>query len=623
MLKLKIKNREKKLSIEKAKKKQLKKKEDNIFDRIPKLMELVIPDCVEEKRDYIVLGENRYSRSFVISAYPNKTYLGWLDKIFNLLGDVSLSIINRPTNNDSVIRQLNKKVTILESEKQTYESKGNIDLIHPLEKMIYDYDEIRNVVQTANDKLFFITILLRLNAENLDELNKKSKLLKNEFAKISAKARTLNFRQFEGLKANMPINKLKIQDYERNVTSSGLATMFPIANSNTISAVNGVPIARNYFTGLPIYLDTFDKSITSPHIAIMGVTGAGKSVTMDVLSSRSIVTKSMQSAFLDIEGEYRKRTESLSGRIIEIKQGVPAGINLFDIDIETEDNGIEKINILNKVAEIRAILSGIMKNYMDRNLNAKELVDIEESVIETYKEKGITSEKDSLYEKQGGKLGDKLTLGKIKKRMPTLSDFQRILSKKKNSKELAEILTGFLKGKSLGMFDCQSNININDNVIDFDLSKITDEVTKFYASMIITTWITEKYMRRSNIYEEKSVNIDEAWTMLKYEDTANFMENLARRARKRGVRLVISTQFPDEMISSHQGRATLNCCGTAIIMKQSPMSVDKVIDYFKLSKGTRDFLLKVQPGEALLYMEGNISAISVDVLEKEREMIKV
>lgn len=623
MLKLKIKNREKKLSIEKAKKKQLKKKEDNIFDRIPKLMELVIPDCVEEKRDYIVLGENRYSRSFVISAYPNKTYLGWLDKIFNLLGDVSLSIINRPTNNDSVIRQLNKKVTILESEKQTYESKGNIDLIHPLEKMIYDYDEIRNVVQTANDKLFFITILLRLNAENLDELNKKSKLLKNEFAKISAKARTLNFRQFEGLKANMPINKLKIQDYERNVTSSGLATMFPIANSNTISAVNGVPIARNYFTGLPIYLDTFDKSITSPHIAIMGVTGAGKSVTMDVLSSRSIVTKSMQSAFLDIEGEYRKRTESLSGRIIEIKQGVPAGINLFDIDIETEDNGIEKINILNKVAEIRAILSGIMKNYMDRNLNAKELVDIEESVIETYKEKGITSEKDSLYEKQGGKLGDKLTLGKIKKRMPTLSDFQRILSKKKNSKELAEILTGFLKGKSLGMFDCQSNININDNVIDFDLSKITDEVTKFYASMIITTWITEKYMRRSNIYEEKSVNIDEAWTMLKYEDTANFMENLARRARKRGVRLVISTQFPDEMISSPQGRATLNCCGTAIIMKQSPMSVDKVIDYFKLSKGTRDFLLKVQPGEALLYMEGNISAISVDVLEKEREMIKV
>ena len=544
-------------------------------------------------------------------------------KYLHCCGDVTLSIINRPTNDDSVIRQLNKKVTILESERQTYESKGNIDLIHPLEKMIYDYDQIRRQVQTLNDKLFFITILFRINAKNLEELNAKSNILKNEFAKMSAKARTLNFRQFSGLKANLPLNELNIFDYERNVTSDGIATMFPIASSNTESSVNGVPIGRNYFTGLPVYLDTFDKSLTNPHIAIMGVTGAGKSVTMDILSSRALVTKNTQSAILDIEGEYKKRAETLGGRIISIKQGVASGINIFDIDIEQEENGKEKINILNKVAEIRAILSGIVKNYMDRNLNAKELVDIEESVIETYKEKGITTYKESLYEKEGGRIGEKLTLGKIKKQMPTLSDFQRILSTKKNSKELSEILSGFLRGKSLGMFDCTSNININDYCIDFDLSSITDEVTKFYASMVITTWITERYMKRSELYEEKSVYIDEAWTMLKYEETANFIENLARRARKRGVRLVIATQLPDELISSSQGRAILNCCGTAILMKQSPISVDKVIEYFKLSKGTREFLLKARPGEALLNMEGTVSAIAIEVLDKEKEMLKV
>lgn len=380
---------------------------------------------------------------------------------------------------------------------------------------------------------------------------------------------------------------------------------------------------RNYFTGLPIYLDTFDKSLTNPHMAILGITGAGKSVTMDTIASRSLVAKNTQCAILDIEGEYKKRTESLSGRIIEIKQGVPSGINIFDIDKEQGENGTEKINILNKVAEIRVILSGIVKNYMDRSLNAKELVDIEESVIETYKEKGITTNVESIYEKQGGKIGNKLTLEKIKKKMPTLSDFQRILSTKNNSKELSEILTGFLKGKSLGMFDCTSNININDHIIDFDLSSINDEVTKFYASMVITTWITEKYMKRSEIYDEKSVYIDEAWTMLKYEETANFIENLARRARKRGVRLVIATQLPDELISSEQGRAILNCCGTAILMKQSAISVDKVIEYFKLSEGTREFLLKARPGEAILNMEGNISAIAIEVLNKEQEMLKV
>lgn len=344
---------------------------------------------------------------------------------------------------------------------------------------------------------------------------------------------------------------------------------------------------------------------------------------MDTIASRSLVTKNTQSAILDVEGEYKKRTESISGRVIEIKQGIPAGINIFDIDIEKEDDEIEKINILNKVSEIRAILSGIMKNYMNRNLNAKELVDIEESIIETYKEKGITTNKDSIYEKQGGKLGNKLTLDKIKKKMPTFSDFQRILSKKENSKELSKILTGFLKGKSLGMFDCTSTINVNDPYIDFDLSSITDEVTKFYASMVITTWITEKYMKRSEIFEEKSVYIDEAWTMLKYEETANFIENLARRARKRSVRLVIATQLPDELISSPQGRAILNCCETAILMKQSPVSVDKVIEFFKLSDGTKDFLLKARPGEALLNMGGSTSAIAIEMLEKEKEMLKV
>lgn len=417
MLRLKAKHRkgEKKISLGKANRKKAINSNKDIFKNVPELIELMIPDCIDEKRDYIVLGDDKYSRNFVLAIYPNKTYLGWLDRIFSLLGDITLSIISRPGNDDSVIRQLNKKVTILESERRTYESKGNIDLIHPLEKMILDYDQIRKQVQMANDKLFFVTILLRINGKNLEELNAKSNLLKNEFAKISAQVRCLNFRQLDALKANLPFNFLNIYDYERNVTSSGLATMFPIASSNTLSSPNGVPIGRNYFTGLPIYLNTFDKGLTNPHIVILGVTGAGKSVTMDILSARSIVTRNTQSAILDIEGEYKKRTESLGGRIISIKQGISAGINLFDIDIDEEENGIEKVNILNKVSEVRAILSGLIKHYMGRPLNAKELTDIEESVIETYKEKGITTYKESLYEKQGGKIGEKLTLRKYKK----------------------------------------------------------------------------------------------------------------------------------------------------------------------------------------------------------------
>ena len=102
--------------------------------------------------------------------------------------------------------------------------------------MIFDYEEIREKIQDSNDRLFFITILLKINAKNLEELNTKTNLLKNEFAKISAKVRTLNFRQFDGFKASIPINRCNIHDYERNIISQGLATMFPISNSNAESS---------------------------------------------------------------------------------------------------------------------------------------------------------------------------------------------------------------------------------------------------------------------------------------------------------------------------------------------------------------------------------------------------
>lgn len=626
---------EKKISLKKSnkkvkkklisKEKRIAKKEEksDIFSNVPELMDLLIPDCIEEKRDQVILGELRYSRCFVLATYPSRTYIGWLNRIFNQIPDINLSIIIRVPSSDAVIRQLTQKVTVLESEFQTYESRGNIEILHPLARMKNDYEDMRLKIQTTAEKMFGITILLRINAKNLDELNAKTNILKTEFAKMSAKARTLNFRQFDGLKANLPLNSCNIHDYERNIVADGLSTMYLISNSNSESSPDGVFIGRNYFTGLPVYLDTFGNDLANPHMAILGESGAGKSVAMDILGSRSVVTLNRQLAILDNEGEYKKRVESLGGRVIKIKQGIPSGINLFDIEIEENDNGKETIDILGKVAEIRAILSGIMKQYMDRNLNARELADVESAVIETYEEKGITKEKESLFEKEAGKVEGKITLNKIKKTMPTMSDFQRILETKENSKELAEILKGFLKGKTLGIFDCTSTINPNDQLLDFDLSDINDEVTKFYASLVITAWITEKYMRNTNKFNKKSIHIDEAWTLIKHKETADFMEVLARKARKRGVSLVIATQSPDELLSSPQGRAILNNCDTALLMKQSPMSVDKVISHFKLAEGTREYLLNCSPGEGLLNKGGTVSAIKIEMLDREKDILKL
>lgn len=612
MLLHKKKDKEKKIKI-RAKIKE--KKERNFFDNVQNVMSLIIPDAVEEKKDYMYLGEKRYSRSFILTVYPNKVYLGWLDDIFNKMGDINISIINESPNEDTVIRQLTHKVTVLQSEYNTFEHQGNIKLLPALEESIADFENMRRSIQTTNDRLFFITIVLRLNTESLEELEDKTAILKNEFSKMSAKIRTLSFRQLEGLKANLPINNTQINDYERNMTASGFATMFPISSAG-LSSKGGVVIGRNYFTGLPVYLDIFDRELPNPHLAVLGMSGAGKSVFEKILTGRGALLNIRQ-GILDLEGEYIELTKNLNGKVVKIKQGDSAGINLFDLDVEENE---KETGLLNKVAEIRALLSGIMRNYMERPLNAKEISDVEVAVIETYKKFGITRDIESLYQTDGGKLNGKITLNKIRKQMPTLTDFHKILEMKENSKDLANILKPFLRGNSLGMFDCESTLNTKDLVVDFDLSEVNDEVTKFYASLVLTSWITEKFMQ-SKDRMKKSVVIDEAWHFLKYEETANFLEYLARRARKKNVSLVIGTQNLDEFIGSPQGKAVISSCARTLLMKQSSGSVDEICDFFKLSEGTKEFLLKAQTGEAILNLSGKVTAVNIEMTDFEKEFI--
>lgn len=59
---------------------------------------------------------------------------------------------------------------------------------------------------------------------------------------------------------------------------------------------------------------------------------------------------------------------------------------------------------------------------------------------------GITSDVNSLFEKKGGKLDNgKYAVGRIPKKMPTLSDFQKKLKDRGKCEELSELLVPFLK----------------------------------------------------------------------------------------------------------------------------------------------------------------------------------
>lgn len=544
-------------------KKRKKVKEENFFDNQPQLISLLAPEVIQEKRDYIYMGDDKYARIFTLMVYPNYIEIGWLDDILNTIGDVDISTQVQVADERNVIKYLTHKVTKLQSDYLLFERQGNIEELHRLEENIQSFEEMRRNIQINNDKMFFIKITLRVNAETLEELNEKSKMLRDEFANRSCEIRPLYFKQLDALKETLPLNNNIIKDNNRNMTTKGLAAMFPIARTKS-STQEGIYLGRDLFTGLPMNLETFGEGLANANIAILGVPGAGKSVTVKTIVGRSALIN-RRSSILDIEGEYVKQTEKLGGRIIKVRQSVPVGINLFDIDID-EDEGF--IDIDSKVTEIRAIMYGIINKYENRALRPNEIADIEQAVREVYREKEITKDKHSIYEKEGGKIEGKITFGNIKKKMPTLTDFHRVMKNKIGNKELSATLSNFLTGNTLGIFDCQSTLKINDQIICFDISEIKDEIMRYYVCLVLTTWITNKYMATKE-RNKRYVVVDEAWNLFKNKETSDFLENLARRARKKRVAMILATQNLSEMRQNRQAEAIVNCCDTVILLKQS------------------------------------------------------
>ncbi len=199
-------------------KKNKNSKEINIFENVPKLSDLLIPDELQEKVDYLKLGYNKFTRIFVMTIYPEQTWVSWLDDLF-AIGNINISVKIEPSINGNVINQLTKKLVQAQSEYATYSRQGNILHLPELEKQIGDLEDLRMLIQTNQDKLFYATIFISLNAESLKDLNEKTKILESELNKKTAMIRTLTFRQLEGYKTILPTNEYPIPNYERNMVA--------------------------------------------------------------------------------------------------------------------------------------------------------------------------------------------------------------------------------------------------------------------------------------------------------------------------------------------------------------------------------------------------------------------
>lgn len=589
-----------------------------IDDNVTPFSQVVMPDALLEHKDYMYLGNEHYIRTFAISLYPSEVEVGWLNELFTV-SDLDVTVYNTAIANDLVRKKLTSKSVKLQSQYNMYKEKGDITMLPQLQEAVQDIENERYQIQTNKDKMFYTTIILKLHAESLDQLEHKTLAVKDILAKKYVEIKTLSLRQLEGLQCSLPIGHTPLKGFDRNMTSYGLSTMFPISNPS-VTHDDGMHLGKNYFTGAPVLLNPFSKELLNPHIGVFGMTGSGKSVCLKSMSNKAVGALGFKGAIIDPEGEYENTVALMGGTYITLRTGEESGINLFDIDVDITDKGIEFISINDKAIEIKALLSAITRNSMQRPLTAIEQALVEKAVTDTYTTFGINSRPDSLYMQQSKSIDGSFLVGKIKKVLPTLSDFAKELSKYANAKDLETILSPYLKGGSMGMFDCQSNIPTEYDEIAFNLSEVNDEFTKFYCSFVLFGWLWQNFALKYRSME-KFILFDETWVFLKYPESANFLATVARRGRKYKTALWFASQFLQEFLASDEGLAIINSCSTQILLRQSPSVAKQAIKYFDLADGAADLLKTFSSGECIFNLQNYVTAITIEPIDYEWEHI--
>lgn len=610
------------------------------------IKELIAPSGIDASDiDHLEIISNvkRYARSFFVSTLPRMCTFPELFRDMYFFGDINTSLYITPVQEARSQNELNRVINELETERIVAADKGNINRESTLAQKKAEAEELRDEIAAGFNKLYEASIVSTIFAYNMQDLDRLTKLLSTEMSKNLVGIKTAWAMHEDAFKSNLPLmnNKIKrTHTFDRR----SMATTFPFTASE-VGHSTGIPLGFNRQTGTPIMFDNFHKSLTNYNMVIFAKSGAGKSVTMKTLISRSSVLMGIESLALDAEGEYSIVAESLGGINVVLSPNSKTVINLFDVETETvkdEITGRDRttLNIENKVEDVTQSLLTMAKG-STRSKEVNELTKqiIAESVAEEYAELGITSDPASLYErKERVNLGNKLYSDK--KIMPTIGSWYKRIVKKARENDnpdynfhysyLIKVMKQYIReyNGQMAYFDGQSTFELLEGApfINLDISQLEEKFARPLAQQILLTWIWEKFVKKNSEDRKKAtkkrVIVDEAWMLLPYPEAVDFLNTMARRARKRNVSLAVVSQRFQDFYEKPEAQAVLTSSDTKLFLAQDKSEINYLKEVFKLSEGEAGFLTTCSVGSGLLKVGQESAIIQITPTQKEFEFVE-
>jgi len=573
-----------------------KEKEEQLTSFLPQeiyesgileLQDIIAPSALKISSKELSLGE-KIVRTFFVISYPRFLSESWFSPIINLDKVFNISIFIHPIDTAKVLRQFQKKVAEVQSQINTREKKGLVR-DPKLDTAYQDLESLRDNLQQAQEKLFDVGLYISLYGDSEDEMDKMEAEIKSILESRMIYVKPALFQQEQGFKSVLPIATDLLAVHSK-LNSSPLSSIFPFVSVD-LTSNNGILYGINRHNNSLVLFDRF--SLENYNSITFAKSGSGKSYCTKLEIIRSLMFDT-DVIVIDPEKEYEFLAEATGGKSFAISLNSNSHINPFDLPAPKEDESpadVLRSNIINLVGLFRIMLGG---------LSAEEDAIIDRAISETYALKDITPDSDFSNVEP-----------------PLLSDFELVLSGMKGAEAIVQKLSKYTRGTWAGFLNRPTNININYKFIVFSIRDMEDEL-KPVAMYLITHYIWNAIRRVS---KKRLLVIDEAWWMMKSEDTASFLYSLAKRGRKYYLGLATITQDVDDFLKSPYGLPIVTNSSIQILLKQSPTVVDNLQKVFNLTDEEKYLLLESDVGEGIFFVGLKHVAIRVIASYTEDQII--
>ena len=549
--------------------------------------DIIAPSSLEVDVDFIKIG-NKYYRTVFTVINRRFVEVNWLSSLINFDASLAVSMYIYPSDGKEILDDLRRKITEMEAELTTDIQRGRI--VNPAtQAKLEDALDLQANLVKGEERFFQMGLYITINSDTKEELDKVTKNLEAAMGALMVLTKKTNYDAENAFITTLPLGQDRL-NLTRNMDTTSLATTFPFVSSD-LSDDKGIMYGINEHNGSLVIFDRF--SMQNYNSVVFATAGAGKSYLIKLEALRSLMLGT-EIIVIDPENEYRDLCEASGGQYIAFGYGEASKINPFDLSLVL-DEGENALN--SKVLTVHKLLK-IMLGAMDP---IEESI-LDRAVMDAYKMKGITPDPETQT-----------------KEAPLIEDLYKSLvgMEEVKAQGLAARMEKYIKGSFAGIFNQKTTVDLKSPFVVFGIRNL-EETMRPVAMHIILDYIwtvVKKELRR------RILVVDEAWYLMQYPDSAEFLRGIVKRGRKYYLGVTTITQDVDDFLATPYGKEIVTNSSIQILLKQHSAAIDQIGEVFYLSEGEKQLLLAADKGEGIFFAGKNHVAIRVVASEDEHKII--